>query len=426
MPIQRELGPTETFFAFAHEHTAMLVVNAITFTGNMESNRLRVAIAKVKVAHPILCMRTIQKDGLWFFHHSAHDEIELKMTHLITGSWHDIAQYEIHTPFDITSHRPLIRFHLIQISDSQQVLLLVGSHVILDGISSTSIMEQILQVYANLDMPLKTHKFQPAMDILCQHLMVNPEHISQDTLATDEEIAHVIDRGSSNIAERKNRLLTLTLDETSSTKLINFCRQQGVTMNALLYAVAQKAIYITNGSISSQSITSGGNTNFRNACKPSLNKQDLGCYISMFAFRADVTADSTFWNLVQQNHQSLTKILNSTALVHSTRQEFWNNILSPDAIYERGQCRQGRFNVLHLSNMGRLSLEEHYADIKICSYHFFAGQHVLGASYWVGALTINKKLCISLITIDPIISDEKTQVFKEHILTELHTIAKTH
>ena len=424
--IVRKLGPTETFFAFNHNLASMIVVNAVCLNKTLDVGRLITALDLVKKCHPILSLRTEYVIGKWYFCRGANEPIELVTSKLTsTQTWQQIAQEEVHTPFNIRSRKPLIRCHLIEQESGETVFLLVGSHVILDGLSSVTLMDQVLTAYANPNVEFEKCVLQPALDDLLVQYDVDQNLFPFDQPAEDGDIALTTDQNWSDPALRKSRFMVANIDRRRVDNLIELCRSQQITLNALLNAIALKAIYRNHDYVKPVNLFGGGNGDLRNHCIPPLNNNDIGCYVSMFGFSELVSDSVSLWELAKVIHKKLQGYFSSNITVHTARDYFWESLIQPGAIEKVSCTRQGRFGHLHLSNLGKIHLSENYGDINVEGFHFIAGQHIEGAVYWMGVATLPSRLCLTFTTIDPMTSDKKSMKFVDLVVQEIENLSET-
>ena len=409
---QRSLGPTESFFAFHQAYGSMTVVNALVIQGAIDVQRLGIAINKLKATHAVLNMQTVLADDQWHYVDGANTPIELKISNLSPDqTWQTIVEEESAKPFETDPSKPLVRFHLIRQNSDQFVLLLVGSHAFLDGVSSICLQDQLLEYYLNPKQVIEERKLKPSMDQLLDHIDVPGDLLPFDAPLEDHEVTPVVDRNDTTSDQRIGRFFSRTIDKETADKLIRTCREKGITLNPLIYAAAQIAIYRINQQQEPLSIACGGNSNMRSLCQPSPQDEDLGCYVSMFGYRAEVTPETSLWELAEFGHKKLTQRFSSYSQVNTTRYPFWKDFLSLKHLDEASKTRQGRFSHFHLSNLGKVKLKPRYGNLQINAYHFLAGQQFLGTIYWMGAASIESKLCLSFSTVEPMLSKEKTEAW---------------
>ncbi|MEO7101054.1 MAG: amino acid adenylation domain-containing protein [Luteolibacter sp.] len=165
--------------------------NIISFEGELDTQALRTALNDVVVRHPSL-RSTFSEDGNTQYFHPSERFVDL-MEHdfsAITSSSPSailplslIKNAESSIPFDIT-HGPVIRLHLVHLSENRHELLFTAHHIICDGWSFGMILGELATAY-NARKAGKLPRLAPAMSFADYARLEAANKDSAETIAAE-------------------------------------------------------------------------------------------------------------------------------------------------------------------------------------------------------------------------------------------------
>ena len=410
----RTLGPTELFFNDAHTVETMIVTGQLFISGPLNLERLQEATHRLFGQHPILRLGIEFIDGSWWF--TEREQIHFEVGKLAgnLSQLHTFLQDDVQKPLNAV----LFRVSVFSLSDNQHVLVVTAHHALFDGASIVALLHLILMAYSG-ENSAAAQSLPKSADKLLEGFSLNPNVSPYGTGPDLTQLRKLIKKEFVETKQRRNIYIHRLLDEAKTQNLLLACRARNITLNALLYAAAQLAIYRIGDFQDTISIDSGGNRNIRSLC--GLSKRQIGCYISVYGIDIDVSKRDTLWRLSEYNFTKFKKHYDCSADIHSVYPSFWGTLeeTGPDSLYKLGQIDNGRTDTLHFSNLGRVSLSDKYGELNVDAFYFSAGHALIGAAYWLGASTVAKGIGLTFSTINPVVSQEDTNMFVELVMQSL-------
>jgi len=213
--------------------------NIIRLEGELDSAALRTALSDIVARHPSF-RSTFSEDGLTQFFHPSEETIDLIEHDFTTISGTSaiamlpvslIKSAETSLPFDLV-RGPLIRLHLIHLSENQHELLFTAHHIICDGWSFGMILAELATAY-NARKHGKLPRLAPAMSFADYARLEEKNQGSEESIAAENFW----------IAKFSNGVPVLDLPTDlprSQVKAFNGAMEK-ITIDPALYAELKKA-----------------------------------------------------------------------------------------------------------------------------------------------------------------------------------------
>ena len=133
----------------------------------------------------------------------------------------------------------------------------------------------------------------------------------------------------------------------------------------------------------------------------------------MFSFDIETKASLSFWQRAQQIKQAYRQQV-ATGLHLVSCNDNWWEAQAPRRVDDEMQQVAGRFNCMHLSNLG--NLEAVFAAVESSNlvpqqYYFTAAQHLVGAIFWLGAQSLAGALSITVNCVEPMVDEAMRKDF---------------
>lgn len=244
----------------------------------------------------------------------------------------------LETPYDM-SRGPLWRACLVPESrgpggEHRAVLVLAVHHCLTDAFTNSTLCREVLAV---LNAALASRRYLPPLrplpPPLSDQLLGLRDYLAAAAFTTYKFLSpticnfnkHVYFRGAvprpdaKQARRARTRLLHMEMTEEATTQLRQRCRDEGVTVHALVCAAAQVAILHTAGSFGSEQpkeacVRVFNCVNLRRYFRVE-DQEALGCHISIEEEEARVTladgaSGSALWALARRGHKALRASLN--------------------------------------------------------------------------------------------------------------------
>lgn len=226
----RPLGASERlFYRYSERNPAHFLVIA-EFGEVLTADRLRPALAAVQRRHPLLSAHVEDRPGtrLGFYRAPAVVPIELTVHRGQDSSWTDMAAEELSRMFD-RSRAPLMRASLMQ-GPASSALLLTFDHTIADGISSVTVLGDVVAALNGRDLAdLPTPPSQEHM--IARKLggidPFDPSELPDDPRMREPATIRAFDGTLTNVQ-------TMALSEIETARLVERCRAERTTVHAAL------------------------------------------------------------------------------------------------------------------------------------------------------------------------------------------------
>ena len=284
--------------------------------GYVSENMLSHAVAKVQLRHPNLRVR-IKEDTnreLWFTSDGVK-EIPIEIVPRESDDhWMQVVHDACHVPFEF-DERPSVRFILVQSPDLSE-LIIFCHHIICDGLSLAYLARDLL-----------TNLGDPTRDV---EVLPDPVPIDKDTIPDEVSINGIVKFAVNRINKKwvadpiffdqedycnlneaywmnfKHQMLSVELSEDQTSRLVDRCRKEAVTVNtALTTALAGAQVIVQGAKPYHASIGVAGSVRNR-LQKPA--DEVMGFYAGVVKLKYKYDSRKNFWDNARKVHRKLTPL----------------------------------------------------------------------------------------------------------------------
>ncbi|UPW18956.1 condensation domain-containing protein [Agarivorans sp. TSD2052] len=423
----RPLGVTESLFAEFTVSGAMLVVNAASIKGKIDTGLIPQIQGLLQQRHPLLNVSLSKTALQWnWIEASGEPLVEVLEADIKPAEFEqqlgEIMQLQCNTPLKLGG--ALWRVSVLNGAE-QSALIISIHHSICDGLSAAALLGEWIQRYNQLkqDVCASPSRFAIREGL---HASLNPPDFSVDDspfcvpISTKDALAWLnAPLESEPLVEAINCLELCYFSQRQTQQLLVLCRQRGFSLNIVLYSVAL-GVALALAEYPPSHLSAGGNANVRPLVEPPVTEQELACFVSMFSFTVDADLSDNVWQRAAKVKAGYQQKVASGLHLASCNDDWWKAQPPRRLGDDFAQC-QGRFNAIHLSNLGNIShlfnLTE--GDLTLRHYYFTAAQHVVGSIFWLGAQTVNDQLSITLNCVAPGVSASMRRRFIDSFRHEL-------
>lgn len=217
--------------------TAVNVVTTVKIKGLITAALLDAALMKLQIRHPLLRVR-VEPDEFGTLYFVTNIEIDRIPVRIVsrTGDdhWKDEAFTEAITPF-INSGEPLIRVVWLK-SEMISELIFTSHHCVSDGKSLVNFADETLQALGNPNADLGNYtSFSDIQELIPADIRNSRKEILKaKIIAGIARLGFMLVSVKKEVTRTKPYLIHWKINKAISAQLITRCREQGVSVNAVL------------------------------------------------------------------------------------------------------------------------------------------------------------------------------------------------
>ena len=250
----RKVTPLERGFRWA-PYAIVAVISRIK--GTILESELRDAVSKVQQRHLYLRVGVVEdKDNIPWFTTDGIEEIPVNVYQRESENhWIDIYHQECKVPFEFAK-KPAIRFILVQSAEVSELIVLCH-HMICDGMSLAYLTRDLLTHLGNPTKEVEVLNDPKPMllDDIPKEVKLNPiikylinkrnKQWPKDEIYFDQ--TNYEDLSEAYWNNYTHKMISVELSEAETSKLVNRCREEGVTVTTALTAAFVGAQRIVQG-----------------------------------------------------------------------------------------------------------------------------------------------------------------------------------
>ena len=423
----------------AERATLMLPLNVVMvarISGHVDLEEMRSTVEKLRARHALLAVRvTIDADDKAWYTTKDVPALPFRTIERKTDSqWLDVAVEEYRTSFpgDIG---PLVRFALVH-SDDVSELIICGHHAICDGISLAYLIRDILEHLATPSDAVEQLPLPPAVD--CE-TVPNPPSIGFVAKAVISLLNRAwrkknlrFDFNSMKQLHKRywqknaaTRILVWKLTESETDRLINRCREEGVTVNSALWAAFLTVQHEIQGSDEKFRRRVGLAISTRDKLKVPVG-ESFGFYASSHRVLLKKYQGKSFWDTARTIHEQLKrsidsadpfKMLSATLIaptlidsLYFSKYGFSSNGISAKLLKKMMWDKVNYGCVI--TNVGRVDIPTTYGDLQLDAvYGPFVYSDVNEKT--VGVITVGKTATFAMSYDESIVDTRTATQFRE-------------
>ena len=405
--------------------------------GPLSLESLQAALAAVQRRHPLLRVRIVEDEEGTFFVEDGVGPIPLRHVEGPHADWHAEFEYELKTRLDWTNG-PLARCVWITGEADTSTLLVTFHHSIGDASSGTYLIRDVLQacgaVSAGESRVLEPLPPRPALD---QELppeargwrglgrFVSAIGRMRLWFARHGQPVELPPDAPKHVIERQACVSLKRLEPELTRVLVTRARREGTTVQGALSAAIALAAAEEWPNGRTNPMVFGFIADLRDRLVPPI-ADDIGLYVSLGFGLHLVSCDRPLWELAREMKREVTRFIETGApFVFLPWQG--RTMLPMRRLYGRGEqgvARLGHFLVrtqlpaLGLTNIGRVPIKERYGPLEIQAVGFCPSLSVL-SNCGVAAATIQDRLCLNFVGMQPVVTRERLERVAERSLALL-------
>ncbi|MFE7722463.1 hypothetical protein ACFU44_25860 [Nocardia rhizosphaerihabitans] len=421
--IDRPLSPSERWFWLVDQLSPANCVVRLRVRGPIGAYRLEEAADAVVAEYPLL--RTIVDDGPRFV---PSDDPHLPVLHRIVADpdeWRTVFDDQLTAPIDLSTAPG----RLVDLawrpgtSDELHDMILVLSHVLIDGRSMASLASRILAVAFGAPGPTATRPPIPAADDLIPPAHTRLLRCLRTNLAG--QLTATVRRPVGlpgdlpPLPVRRTRTVHRTIEGDQLTELRTRCHRAGVTVNAALAAALAKALGELNRPGRSGVAGIGIPVDLRSRLQPPPADDEPGMFTAVLPTFVPFGPNRSLWDAARtaktQLSQRLTDHADLTGLA-AIRYGCPRSLESGRRAVELVD-RRAPWNVT-LSNLGRLTPPETPEPLPITALTV-AGTNSCASALTVAVATFDTTLSITFCYVDTMLPRATIESLADHTLAPL-------
>lgn len=422
--INRKLGLVENLFKILHDLGAMINVNVAQIEGLLTADILQQALDWLQKRHPMLQVHIVDSTDGTYFQSEGTPKIPLQVIDKqYANQWIEIAENELHRKFS-DAVEPLCRVTFLRSSSSSDFSEIIATfhHAITDGLSCMRFFHELLSYCQQIAdgrhiFEVATMQLLPPLENLLDYSFSSQKDDSQQKTIQEIPILKLIE-GESSASQRRTRLLTRVLSKEMTAMLVKRCKHEETTIHgalcaAMLFAVAKFASTDTRVNLSC-----GSNVSLRKYCKPQVNDEYISCLVSFIQEIHQLERTTTFWNLSRECKQKINHSISHGVHIKNITSNKLSHI-NEQVILQISEQEMGRNSTINVSNLGKYNLLEKYGSFQLKELYFATGQHIVGACFWLGAVTFHEQLFCSFAHVVPVLSTKTAQLLADSVIATI-------
>ena len=422
----RKLGLVEHLFETFHSMGAMIYVNIAVIQGFVTVDALRIAIDLLQKRHPLLQVHLQASDRNFYFCADGTLAIPLRIIdRQHDRQWLEIAEAELSQKFS-DQFAPLCRITLLQSSAQwdRHELIVTFHHAIADGMSALHFIHELLSLCQQLMAgtpisPLDSLPLLPPLEQLLEPCLSEPDRVIPSQ--TSPPPALLIEQ-TAPADRRQTRLLTHEFDRDLTLQIASRCREEQTTVHGALCAAILLACVRQLSFPEPVLVSCGSNVNLRGSCVPVVEPSHLGCFVSAVTTSHQISLDANFWELARECRATIHQLVDDLVPHSQVSNPDLVNKYQPSFLAQIAEHNMGRTTTTHVSNLGQFDSKK-YAGVRLESFHFATGQNIVGTCFWLGAVTVDRKLCCTFAYTDPLISLDTAKLLANAAISILNNAA---
>jgi NRPS condensation-like uncharacterized protein len=425
--LHRPLGLIENLFATLHDLGAMIVVNVAQVEGLLTPELLRPALDWLQRCHPMLQMHIVETETGRYLQSEGTPPIPVQVIEQHQDQqWRAIVEAELHQKFD-SAIGPLCRVTLLPAANPEGIHTLVVTfhHAITDGLSCMHFIDELLEccrrvVRGEAIAEAKPQPLLPPLEKLVTLRSTDtPESQSSASVSQPPQPPQLLIEGEAELSDRRTVLLPRKLSSDLTYALKQRCQAEKTTVHGALCAAMLLSVSEHLREVTTSSVSCGSSVNLRPTCTPQLGRDIIGFFTANVDSHHILEAEQSLWNLARECKQQLRQEIDlqipqakisDTARLQQVNAQF---------LLQMSKHQQGRNSTVHISNLGLFELLADEELLRLKEFYFVPGLQLVGACWWLGAVTFHQQLFCTFAYVTPIISSTTAEALADAVIGRL-------
>lgn len=278
--------------------------------GIVDTEKINTVVNHIIKKFEILRTNFVEKNGIPYQRINAGEDVkfEVKKHQFHNGVSDEIVENFVNAEFDLENEL-LIRFHLLELSTEENLLLFSTHHIIMDGLSLEVFIGEFIQNYNetidNEKHDIAKFQFKDYSEWLSNELLINQtkneqfwneylkNYVPKDSFERDFENKRNVQQSNRLFLELTDEL-TLKLKELSVSKKVTLYTLLTTSINVLIYKLSNHKDIIVG------TVNSGRELSELN--------EEIGMFVKTLLLRTQITSDQTFIELLDKIKNNLMMI----------------------------------------------------------------------------------------------------------------------
>lgn len=426
----RTLGAVERSFAQLNAANWLTHVVVVRLRKPLPIEHLREAAARLPLRHATLGAQIVEEQGQWLIRAAPGAQVRVEEGALAAGDdprWPAQAREALHRGFLPEEGLPW-RLILVRTppEDPAVTLVMAFHHAVEDGISSERVLRDLVEDCGALARgealaPPSPSPLRAPVEVLTRATLTWRMKLWCALRAAGRALAPGLTwvERDSPVEGRRTVIRCHWLEEAHTAALQRRARAEGTTVHGALCAAMMlaAAARLPEGPLRLQCDAS---VNMRPLCQPPVEEGEVGMYISSVSWVYRLRRGDDLWGLARE-------VKRRTAECVERGDPVQHPLLLEWLRFDPAQARRaaleggGRQQALFVSNLGRYPwpLPPPEAPAAPLELYYATGQHALGASLWLGAVTLGGRLCCTFASVSPLLAEETAATAAQDVMERL-------
>jgi len=409
----RKLGVFERSQLNADAYSTFHIVGALRLENAPPPHIVRKSLGILQGRHPFLSVRLLSENGHDYFVSLIDPVLPFRnLPRWNDEHWTQLVETELATRIDSLAG-PLFRCtYLYSESHSHAEIILTISHFIADAASASHLMHELLTICAShMDrMPVSVSDLSPAPPLETRFpsefrgMKMSLHTLKYAFAQMGDEIKYRIQTQGKRTPQvpvklALGRVLSLQLSEDEIEPFALRARKEGVTLNSALNAALLLSVNRHLYAGEKLPMRTFSFADLRPYVQPSLDAENLACYISMMRYSVSVEGIMDFWSLARHLHKKIYASLKSG-------DKFVAAAMSESLLKMLTRFKTIRLCASALNYSGVIPIQTHYGAIKVLGVHGYVSAFGFGPELASQAQLFNDQLFWDFIYLEEDMSGE--------------------
>jgi hypothetical protein len=342
------------------------IVYFVRLEGNIDPERLRLALGRVQRKHPALrALIREERDGLYYEEDCAPEVPQRVLRRVEEDDFRRESQRELMTVFPYD--QPQLRAVMLQ-SERESDLLLVTSHRICDGMSMLTIVREVLRAL-HKDEDLVPYAPITTLDMIGDYQPPQPRKRKLAAMLVNgcmRLIPH-----SRRAPENKECCLEWAADRTLSDTLKRRCKAEGVSIHAALVVALDRTLFTVLGNKKAPALIESP-MDARRGRLASLKSDMVFFSGGSLAIPTGRARELDFWSRAREIHEQIRTDIEKEILNIPGRFHFFEMLRPLPSAQMQSMVRlgdalkiNGSWNRFALSNLGNIVVSDNDAPFRV-------------------------------------------------------------
>ncbi len=395
----RPLGRMETATTITDEHGPFHLVAALRLTPAPDPTLLQAALDHARRRHPALRARIEKRRRRYGFHYDVTEPIRLVVSD--TTDWTGAVETGLNVP--IPYHGPLATVTLVR-HDGSAHLVAAIHHAIVDGVSATNLLAEVLSAYAGLaageTLPDEPLPVPPAADDLFPpayrgaRFNLQASRFAASTMAAELRYRLSMRRAGGPRVDRagQSRVHSTGLDAATTAQLTQAARRRRITLASAVQAAALSTVHRLRYDGRPVTLRTYTFPDQRPYLEPAQTAEPLAAYLAMTW--QDVPLESgDLWAVATAAQQRIDASVRGPGKFYAT------TVVVP-VIRMAMATKKMRMGNVAVTHTGHAPLAARYGPLTVDWFRGFVSSTVVGPEITVRSGVFARALSLDVVTLD--------------------------